>query len=214
MTSWLSIIYLLSLAGIAVFGLLGLVTLRYYWRHRHDTFPCPEVDVAQLASVTIQLPIFNERFVVSRIVKSAVDLDYPKERMQIQILDDSTDDTTDIAARLVETYRQKGFDIHLLHRKDRQGFKAGALEGGLKKASGEFVAVFDADFQPHPDFLRQTIPHFLEDKALGMVQTRWGHLNPFDSQLTGAQTIALDKHFTIADFNILFVRFQHFTRQF
>ncbi len=197
MTSWLSIVYLTSLAGMAVFGLLGLVTLRYYWRHRHDTFPCPEINDAQLPAVTIQLPLYNERFVVGRIVESAINLDYPRDRTQIQILDDSTDDTTLIAAGLVETYRQKGFDIHLLHRDDRQGFKAGALEAGLKQATGDFVAVFDADFQPHSDFLRQTIPHFLENDELGMVQTRWGHLNPFESQLTGAQTIALDKHFAM-----------------
>jgi cellulose synthase/poly-beta-1,6-N-acetylglucosamine synthase-like glycosyltransferase len=196
-TSWLSTLYYLSMAGIALFGLLGLVTLRYYWRHRHDTFPCPEIDDDLLPPVTIQLPIYNERFVVRRIIESALNLDYPKDRLQIQVLDDSTDDTTSIAADLVTSYSQKGFDITLTHRSNRRGFKAGALENGLKQASGIFLAVFDADFQPNPDFLKQTIPHFLEDSDLGMVQTRWSHLNPFESHITGAQTIALDKHFVM-----------------
>lgn len=195
MIPWLSTIYILAAAGIALFGVLGLITIYHFWRHRQDEFPCPEAADHELPSVTIQLPIFNERFVVERLVDASVNLDYPIDRLQIQIIDDSMDDTTSIARALVEKYQANGINISLLHREHRQGYKAGALEQALAQTTGEFIAIFDADFQPQHDFLRNTIPHFLDDKHLGMVQTRWGHLNPSDSQLTAAQTIALDKHF-------------------
>jgi len=194
---WLSTLYLLAAAGIAVFGILGVVTLFHYLRHRNETFPCPVVADIDLPDVTVQLPMFNERFVVERLINAAVSLEYPSEKLQIQVIDDSTDDTTEIAAAQVKLYQQRGFDIQLLHRLNRHGFKAGALGDALETTHGEFVAVFDADFQPQPDFLRKTIPHFLSEERLGMVQTRWGHLNPFDSQVTAAQTIALDKHFAM-----------------
>jgi cellulose synthase/poly-beta-1,6-N-acetylglucosamine synthase-like glycosyltransferase len=155
------------------------------------------VSFHDLPRVTVQLPIFNERLVVGRLIDAAVNMDYPSDRLQIQVIDDSTDETTQNAANLVYDYREKGVDITLLHRPHRQGFKAGALAAALEEASGEFIAVFDADFQPQPEFLRQTIPHFLDDPALGMTQARWGHLNPNSSQLTAAQTIALDKHFAM-----------------
>ncbi|HSG15828.1 MAG TPA: glycosyltransferase [Anaerolineae bacterium] len=195
--TWLSGIYVMAASGIAVFGMLGLVTLWYYWRHRQDSFPCPEVDREELPKVTIQLPVFNERFVIGRLVDAATQLDYPADKLQIQVIDDSTDDTTEIAGKLVNRYQAQGMNIQLLHRDNRQGFKAGALQEGLHRASGDYVAIFDADFQPDPDYLRRTIPHFLSDPQLGMVQVRWGHLNSGDSQLTGAQSIALDKHFAM-----------------
>lgn len=195
--SWLSSIYLLAAAGIALFGLLGLVTLIFYWRHRHESFPCPTIPDAELPPVTIQLPIFNERFVVGRLIDAAVNLDYPREKLQIQVIDDSTDDTTVIAESIIHNYQAQNFNIELLHRKHRDGYKAGALENALDRANGDFIAVFDADFQPQAGFLRQTIPHFIGNPELGMVQTRWGHLNPFESHLTAAQTIALDKHFVM-----------------
>jgi cellulose synthase/poly-beta-1,6-N-acetylglucosamine synthase-like glycosyltransferase len=194
---WLSSIYLLAAAGIALFGLLGLVTLVYYWRHRHETFPCPPIQDANLPQVTVQLPIYNERFVVGRLIDAAVQLDYPREKLQIQVIDDSTDDTTEIANAIVHKYLAHGVNIELFHRTHRNGYKAGALEDALKRATGDYIAVFDADFQPQSDFLRQTVPHFISEPDLGMVQTRWGHLNPFESQLTAAQTIALDKHFAM-----------------
>ncbi len=194
---WLSAMYLLAAAGIAVFGILGMVTLFHYIRHRHETFPCPEVAEIDLPPVTIQLPIYNERFVVERLIRAAIDLDYPRDKLQIQVIDDSTDDTTEIAAAQIKLCRQLGIDIQLIHRSNRHGYKAGALGEALATAHGEFIAVFDADFQPQHGFLLNTIPHFLLDERLGMVQTRWGHLNPFDSQLTAAQTIALDKHFAM-----------------
>jgi cellulose synthase/poly-beta-1,6-N-acetylglucosamine synthase-like glycosyltransferase len=194
---WLSGLYLLAAAGIAVFGVLGLVTLGYYWRHRDDTFPCPEVPRGQLPRVTVQLPVYNERFVIGRLVNAAARLDYPADRLQIQIIDDSSDDTTGMARALAGRYRSQGVDIQLIHRADRQGYKAGALQAALNQATGEFVAIFDADFEPRPDYLLRTIPHFLADERLGMVQARWGHLNGERSPLTGAQTIALDEHFAM-----------------
>lgn len=194
---WLSGIYILAVAGIALFGILGMITLVYYWRHRHVKFPCPLVQDADLPQVTVQLPIYNERFVISRLIDAAVHLEYPRDRLQIQVIDDSTDDTTEIAKVIVHKYHDQGVNIELLHRNNRTGYKAGALADALMGASGDFIAVFDADFQPQSDFLRQTVPHFIGEPDLGMVQTRWGHLNPFESQLTAAQTIALDKHFAM-----------------
>jgi len=195
MTPWLSTIYIIAAGGIALFGILGLITIWFFWRHRQDEFPCPEVADKNLPFVTVQLPIFNERFVVQRLVEAAVNLDYPIDRLQIQIIDDSLDDTTEIAQDLVDHYESRGINISLQHRDNRHGYKAGALGQALASSTGEFIALFDADFQPQAEFLRETIPHFLHNQQLGMVQTRWGHLNPSESQLTAAQTIALDKHF-------------------
>jgi cellulose synthase/poly-beta-1,6-N-acetylglucosamine synthase-like glycosyltransferase len=197
MTTWLSLIYVLAAAGIALFGLLGLVTLVQYHRHRKDQFPCPPVPDEQLPMVTVQLPIFNERLVVSRLIDAVARLDYPRDRLQIQVLDDSTDDTWVIANQRVAFYRQQGLDIQVHHRSDRQGYKAGALQAGLAEARGDFMAIFDADFVPRPEFLRQTVPHFISHTRLGLVQARWGHLNSEQSALTAAQTIALDKHFAM-----------------
>jgi cellulose synthase/poly-beta-1,6-N-acetylglucosamine synthase-like glycosyltransferase len=147
--------------------------------------------------VTVQLPIFNEPFVVERLIHTAVSLQYPPHKLQIQVIDDSTDGTTERAASLVTYYKERGVNISLVHRSGREGYKAGALGHALAQASGEFVAIFDADFQPQPSFLQQTIPHFAHNPALGMVQTRWGHLNDGRSPLTSAQAIALDKHFAM-----------------
>ncbi|MDX1616358.1 MAG: glycosyltransferase [Candidatus Promineifilaceae bacterium] len=197
LSAWLGGAYFLALSGLAGFGALGLVTLWLYRRHRHETFPCPPVTDAELPLVTVQLPLFNERFVVHRLIRAAVALDYPRQCLQIQVLDDSTDDTTELAAELVQQLQQQGHNIQLQHRSERIGFKAGALEAGLESASGQFIAVFDADFIPPPDFLRRTLPHFSTDPGLGVVQARWGHLNAQRSFLTGAQSIALDKHFAM-----------------
>ena len=150
-----------------------------------------------LPMVTVQLPIFNERFVVERLINSAVALNYPIDKLQIQVLDDSTDDTTNITADLVKQYQQRGINITHQHRTHREGYKAGALQAALQTAEGEYIAVFDADFQPKPDFLQETIPHFLDSPRLGMIQTRWGHLNSEETRLTGAQAIAIDKHFAM-----------------
>ena len=192
----LGFVYLLVLACLSVYSLLGLLTLWLYWRHRKDKTTVPALPV-DLPPVTVQLPIYNEQFVVRRLIAAAVSLDYPADRLQIQVIDDSTDETVAITADLVRTYRQQGINISHIHRRHRQGYKAGALANALQTASGEFIAIFDADFQPEPDFLRQTIPYFLTRPQLGLVQTRWGHLNPDDSALTAAQAMALDKHFVM-----------------
>ena len=183
-------------SGLALYGLFGLLTLALYWRHRHEQFPTPPLPT-DWPGVTVQLPVFNEPFVVERLIHTAVALHPPADKLQIQVIDDSTDSTTERAARWVAYYKEKGIDIVLLHRSQRGGFKAGALAEALPQATGEFIAIFDADFQPQPDFLQQTIPHFGQNPALGMVQTRWGHLNDGRSPLTGAQAIALDKHFAM-----------------
>jgi cellulose synthase/poly-beta-1,6-N-acetylglucosamine synthase-like glycosyltransferase len=135
--------------------------------------------------------------VVERLIHTAVSIHYPTHKLQIQVIDDSTDGTTERAARLVAYYKERGVNISLVHRTNREGYKAGALAHALSQTSGEFIAIFDADFQPQPDFLQQTIPHFNHNPSLGMVQTRWGHLNDGRSPLTNAQAIALDKHFAM-----------------
>jgi cellulose synthase/poly-beta-1,6-N-acetylglucosamine synthase-like glycosyltransferase len=191
----------------AYFGVLVLLAL--YGAHRYiivylykkyasgaDPEPVRRYDDSELPPVTVQLPLYNERYVVERLIEAVCDLDYPADRLQIQVLDDSTDDTTDIARRLVAEKRREGLDIELLHREDRTGYKAGALAAGLREATGAFVAVFDADFVPRPDFLRDTI-HYFNDDEIGMVQARWEHLNRNYSLLTRAQAILLDGHFVL-----------------
>lgn len=189
--------YLVILSGLAIYGSLGLLTLTLYIRHRNDTVACAPVPDDALPDVTVQLPIFNERYVVDRLLAATAALDYPRDRLHIQVLDDSTDDTTARAVQLVARYRAAGLDAVLQHRTDRTGYKAGALAEGLATSTGEFVAIFDADFCPQPDFLRQTVPHFINRPNLGLIQARWGHLNAGDSWLTAAQAIALDKHFAM-----------------
>ena len=146
--------------------------------------------------LTVQLPIYNELHVVRRLIDAVCALDYPRDRLEIQVLDDSTDDTVDVARREVERRRQQGFDIVHLHRIERPGFKAGALDAGLARARGELVAIFDADFVPPPHFARALVDHFT-DPEVGMVQARWGHLNREHSALTRVQSIFLDGHFVI-----------------
>jgi cellulose synthase/poly-beta-1,6-N-acetylglucosamine synthase-like glycosyltransferase len=197
MTSLLVFLYILSMAGLALFGLLGFFTLGIYIWYRKSDRVLPVVNEWQLPNVTIQLPVYNEKDVVNRLILAACRLDYPQERLQIQVLDDSTDETTTLARALIADCADQGIDISLLHRDNRAGFKAGALAAAMREARGDYIAIFDADFQPAPDFLRRTIPYFLADDSLGLVQARWGHLNPEDSALTAAQTVALDKHFVI-----------------
>jgi cellulose synthase/poly-beta-1,6-N-acetylglucosamine synthase-like glycosyltransferase len=135
--------------------------------------------------------------VVHRLIEAAVSITYPADKLQVQVVDDSTDDTTLRAQEWVDIYNKEGVNIQLVHRTDRSGYKAGALQNALPAATGDYIAIFDADFQPAPDFLLQTIPHFLENKQLGMIQARWGHLNDDASALTAVQAIALDKHFAM-----------------
>ncbi len=189
--------YLGSVLGLSVFGLHRLSLLYLYWRHRDRAVPLPEpVADAECPHVLVQLPIYNERFVVERLLDSVAALDWPADRLHVQLLDDSTDDTVEVSTRAVRRHRAAGLDIELLHRVDRSGFKAGALQEGLQaEATSPFVVVFDADFVPPADFLRRIVPPLLDDEGVGMVQARWGHLNRDDSLLTRAQAILLDGHF-------------------
>jgi cellulose synthase/poly-beta-1,6-N-acetylglucosamine synthase-like glycosyltransferase len=172
-----------------------MIMVLLYLRHRHERQPPPPLTNAP--SVTVQLPIYNERHVVERLIDAVTRLDYPRDKLQIQVLDDSTDETTALAQARVDYYRTQGFDIALIHRPERTGFKAGALQRGLETAKGEFIAIFDADFVPNPDFLQRIIPHFQGRPRLGLVQTRWGHINADYSHFTRAQALALDGHFVV-----------------
>ncbi len=197
MAEVLAAAYTLALAVLSIYGILGLVTLALYWRHKGDSYPAPHVANGDLPIVTVQLPIYNERYVVQRLIDAAVGLEYPRERLEIQVIDDSDDDTAVIAASCIATYQAQGFDIKHLRRDNRLGYKAGALAAALVHARGEYLAIFDADFQPASDFLLRTIPHLVSEPGLGMIQARWGHLNAEESALTAAQSIALDKHFVM-----------------
>lgn len=193
--SFLGAIYAGAAVMLALYGVNSLVMLVLYLRHWRRTPPLPLL--TSTPRVTVQLPIYNERYVVERLIDAVAALDYPWDRLQIQVLDDSTDETTAIAQERAAYHRQRGVDIAVIHRTERAGFKAGALAHGLNTATGEFIAVFDADFVPDPDFLRQTVPHFPAQPDLGLIQTRWGHINGDYSLLTRAQTLALDGHFVV-----------------
>jgi len=168
----------------------------FYHRKYGNLNPVPKEIYNDDAVVTIQLPLYNELYVVERLIDSVCEIDYPKDKLEIQVLDDSTDETTSIVAAAVEQKKLLGFDIQHIRRGTREGFKAGALKEGLKIARGEFIAIFDADFIPDKDFLKETLAFFSDDK-IGMVQTRWEHLNADFSILTKVQALALDGHFVI-----------------
>lgn len=193
--SVLAIVYGLTAVLLATYGFNSLIMVLLYLRHRHHHQPPPPLTNAP--PVTVQLPVYNELHVVERLIDAVTHLDYPKDRLQIQVLDDSTDETTRLAQARVDYYRQQGFDIALIHRPERTGFKAGALQRGLETARGEFIAIFDADFVPKTDFLPRIIPYFQDHPRLGLVQARWGHLNADYSPLTRAQALALDGHFVV-----------------
>ncbi|MDH3404210.1 MAG: glycosyltransferase [Acidobacteriota bacterium] len=188
-------LYYLVLAVLAFYGLHRLVLLAAYYRTRRRGPRRPE-DPAEWPLVTVQLPVYNERYVATRLIDAVCRFDYPRDRLEIQVLDDSTDDTRERVAVAVRRYRALGYDVTHLQRAERTGYKAGALAAGCAAARGELVAVFDADFVPPPDFLRRTVPYF-EDRALGVVQARWEHVNRDYSLLTRAQAILLDAHFLI-----------------
>jgi len=188
-------VYTFALAMVSVYGLHRYLLVYLYFRHRHNV-PRPQGHFEDPPSVTIQLPMYNERFVARRIIEKTCQVDYPREKLQIQVLDDSTDETCRIAEAAVEEARANGFDIEYIHRRDRRGYKAGALENGLRTAKGEFVSIFDADFVPEPSFLKRSIQYFTDPKVCA-VQTRWDHLNRGESLLTRSQAIFLDGHFAI-----------------
>ena len=193
----LAVIYTAATYWAALYGLTFFLWLYLWLQHREHQPGPPNVGRSALPSVTVQVPVYNELHVVERVIDAVAALDYPRDRLQIQILDDSDDGTTRVARQRVGHHQNAGLDIALLHRDTREGYKAGALAWGLRHARGEYVAVFDADFAPRPDFLLRTVPHFLSRPRLGMLQTRWSHLNAGYSWLTGAQALALDGHFAI-----------------
>ena len=187
--------YFFVLVILAVYGWHRYYLVYLYMKNK-DKVPVPGVPLAEWPVVTIQLPIYNEMYVADRLIDAVCQIDYPRELLEIQVLDDSTDETTSVAERAVRRNAAQGVDITYLHRTDRTGYKAGALEAGLKVAKGEFVAIFDADFIPTADFLRRTVP-FFGDSKIAMVQARWGHINSEYSLLTKVQSILLDAHFVI-----------------
>ncbi len=201
---WLGI-YLFALAALLTYGmncwfLMLMYRLNYSkaaQKHQRikDAF-YQYIPPKDWPHVTIQLPIYNERYVVKRLIESVCHIDYPKNLLEVQVLDDSTDDTVDIASAIVARMQAAGIDIVHIHRANRRGFKAGALREGLNTAKGSLVAVFDADFIPGPDFLKESIPYF-QDPQIGMLQTRWGHINSDYSLLTRAQSIGIDGHFGV-----------------
>lgn len=187
-------IYFLLVFGLALYGFNALLLSGLFLWHRRRNYKAPALE--EWPGVTVQLPIFNERFVVERLIDTVASLDYPRHRLSIQVLDDSTDETAALAQARVAYYRAGGVNIVYLRREERRGFKAGALAHGLAVAPADFIAVFDADFCPPRDFLRRVIPHFAHPRV-GMVQARWGHLNAEYSSLTRAQALALDGHFIV-----------------
>lgn len=187
--------YFFVLLILAVYGWHRYYLVYIYMKHKHEQ-PVPKASFEQLPVVTIQLPLYNEMYVVDRLVDAVCKIDYPRELLEIQVLDDSTDETQEIAALAVRRHALQGVDIKYLHRTDRTGYKAGALEEGLKVARGNFVAIFDADFIPKPDFLKRTI-HYFTDEKVALVQARWGHVNEDYSLLTKIQAVLLDAHFVL-----------------
>jgi cellulose synthase/poly-beta-1,6-N-acetylglucosamine synthase-like glycosyltransferase len=187
-----TICYLSVLLGLSAYGIHRYAIIYLFLKNRKRAVR-PAGHFEELPKVTMQLPIFNEVYVVERLLKSVSEIDYPKDRLQIQVLDDSTDDTRELTASCVDKLQKRGFNVELIHRTDRTGFKAGALETGLKSAESDFVCILDADFVPQPDLLRKTI-HFFTDPKVGMIQTRWGHLNRGYSLLTRVQAMFLDGH--------------------
>ena len=188
---YFAVMILLSLYGVHRYTLCY-----HYFKYRKNYNPNPPGHFADLPQVTVQLPIFNEQFVIDRLIEAVCAMEYPREKLEIQVLDDSTDETQQVAAAIVGRYAALGHNIVYIHRTNRHGFKAGALDAGLKVAKGEFIAVFDADFVPPPDWLMRVIHHFAEP-GIGMVQTRWTHLNRNYSMLTEIEAILLDGHFIL-----------------
>jgi len=187
--------YFFVLLILAVYGWHRYYLVYVYMKHKNEQ-PVPKASFDQLPVVTIQLPLYNEMYVVDRLVDAICKIEYPRELLEIQVLDDSTDETKQIAELAVRRYAMQGFDIKYIHREDRTGYKAGALDEGLKVARGNFVAIFDADFIPKSDFLTRTV-HYFTDEKIALVQARWGHVNEDYSLLTKIQAVLLDAHFVL-----------------
>ncbi|WP_165782545.1 glycosyltransferase, partial [Leptospira meyeri] len=194
------VLYGFDILVLFYFGLHTYLMVFLYSRYKQncaeDETKVLSIKDKNLPTVTVQLPIFNEFYVVDRLIESACNLEYPAKKLQIQVLDDSTDETVEKVAGLVAQYKKKGIWIEHVHRTNRKGHKAGALDEGMAKAKGDYIAIFDADFTPDSDFLLRTMGYF-EDESIGMVQTRWGHINETYNILTKAQSFGIDGHFMI-----------------
>ena len=188
--------YFLVMIVLSIYGVHRYTMCYQYFKYRKNYDPNPPMHFDELPRVTIQLPMFNEQFVIDRLIEAVCAMEYPKDRLEIQVLDDSIDETQKVAADIVERYAALGHPIVYIHRDNRHGYKAGALDEGLNVAKGEFVAIFDADFVPPTDWIMKVIHHFAEP-GVGMVQTRWTHLNRDYSLLTQIEAILLDAHFVI-----------------
>jgi cellulose synthase/poly-beta-1,6-N-acetylglucosamine synthase-like glycosyltransferase len=188
--------YFAVMIALSFYGVHRYTMCYVYYKNRQNYHPDPPRHFAELPRVTVQLPIFNEQFVIDRLIEAVCAMEYPSDKLDIQVLDDSTDETQQVAAGIVARYAALGHPITYIHRTNRIGYKAGALAAGLTVAKGEFVAIFDADFVPPPDWLMKVIHHFAEPE-IGMVQTRWTHLNRNYSLLTQVEAILLDAHFVI-----------------
>ena len=193
-------LYFFIIVILCIYGFHRLVLVTLFHKYINKKLEKPELPADEnLPIVTIQLPLFNERTVAERVIFSMRDVDYPRDRFEVQVLDDSIDDTKELCAELVEQLKSEGFDAVHLHRTDRTGYKAGALEEGMKVAKGELLAIFDADFIPPATFLKDLVPYF-QDEKIGVVQSRWGHINREFSQLTRTQAVMLDAHFVVEHF--------------
>lgn len=194
----LGVIHFVALFSVCLYGLhrLWFIFCLYKQRRSKTAKPAPFAAPEEFPIVTVQLPLFNERFVAQRLLDAAARLDWPRDRLDIQVLDDSDDDTCQLVDARAAWWREQGVDMVVIRRPDREGFKAGALANGLTTARGKFVAVFDADFIPPPDFLRSTLPWF-RDRGVGMVQARWSFFNANHSWFTGIQSLMLGAHFSI-----------------
>jgi cellulose synthase/poly-beta-1,6-N-acetylglucosamine synthase-like glycosyltransferase len=188
--------YFIVLMLLASYGVHRYTLVYLYYKHKKNRTAEPPSCFEELPRVTVQLPVFNEQFVIERLLNAICRLQYPLEKLEIQVLDDSTDETQAVARHFVESHASRGVPITYHHRSNRQGFKAGALRAGMEKANGEFIAIFDADFVPPEDFLMRTI-HYFSDPAVGMVQARWTHINRNYSFLTEVEAILLDGHFVL-----------------
>jgi cellulose synthase/poly-beta-1,6-N-acetylglucosamine synthase-like glycosyltransferase len=191
------LLHTLCVISLSVYGVQAMLLTLLYLRHRNEVLVGLEPDEQNWPLVAIQLPIYNELHVVERLIDSAAALDYPADKLEVQVLDDSTDKTTQLAEARAAYYRARGVNVQVLRRPVRDGFKAGALAWGLQQTEAEYMVVFDADFSPRPDFLRKTIPHLLARPWVGVVQTRWSHLNEAYSPLTRLQALALNGHFVV-----------------
>ncbi|ELR69757.1 Glycosyltransferase [Fulvivirga imtechensis AK7] len=189
------ILYCLALLLIFLFSLGQLHLTWHYLKTKKQKDQVPATELKDLPNVTVQLPLFNEKYVAGRLIDAVCRFDYPQEKLEVQVLDDSTDETVAIVADKVMEWKRLGVNIRHIRREDREGFKAGALQYGLEIAEGEYIAIFDADFLPYPDFLKKTLVAFTPE--VGLVQTRWGHLNRDYSLLTELQAFGLDAHFSV-----------------